>query len=83
MPVKIDGVTHSGYWKLTPDDSDLTTYFVLPKENLYIYNSSRFRPVFDPGGAAIDITIDGTTVDHNGTALGSIDGIANYLELYR
>lgn len=83
MAAIIDGVTNSGYWKLTPDDGTPTSYYVFPKTSIYLDSIGRIRLIYDPAGNTIDVAVDATTKDHTGTALGSIDAIANYLELYR
>lgn len=82
MAAIIDGVTHSGYWKITPDDSSPDSYYVIPKASIFI-DASKLYLLTDPTGSTVNIGIDTTTKDHTGTALGSIAAIANYLETYR
>lgn len=80
----IDGVTYKGYWKLTPDDTKLNEYKVVPKESIY-YCTINLHIVFtsDPNGAHAIIHTDANTMDHLGNKLNTPAKVAEYLSIWR
>lgn len=86
MAAIIDGVTHSGYWKLTADNATPTAYYVMPKSSIFFITidatTGTIRDIPSNGGT-VNIGVDSSTVDHNGDPLNTVEKIANYLELYR
>lgn len=86
MAAIIDGVTHSGYWKLTADDASPLVYDLFPKGSIQLRVTGAATGSIcrtqDTSQTGI-ISTDASTIDHNGDALATSLAVANYLELYR
>lgn len=76
----IDGSSHPGYFKLTPDDGAATAYFLVPKHGAFFQSSDATSgSIKTLGNADLNFTTGATTEDENGNALDTSAKVARYL----
>ena len=80
MAAIIDGVTHSGYWKITPDDSLPTKAMVIPKGSIYADNVN--DAIYFLTDRTNSICAIQDIKDHLGNTL-TVTELFDYLENYR
>lgn len=80
MAAIIDGSSHPGYFKLTPDDGAATAYFLVPKHSVHFQSSDATSgSIRALGNADLIFSTGASTEDENGNALDTSAKVARYL----
>ena len=80
MAAIIDGSSHPGYFKLTPDDSAATAYFLIPKHGVHFQSSDATSGSIKVlGYADLNFYTGANTEDENGNVLDTSAKVARYL----
>lgn len=76
----INASDYAGYLKLTPSDSTLTEFYIVPKNAVFVSSiDGKILLLADPTGANFAFPINSQTKDHEGNTLADMDAIGEYI----